>query len=261
MLSVGNLWSPRNPGIQNGIYKNGKVECCRILHIVDKSIKSSATGVVYENIKLQRDDLNLTFCVSLWTSGAVLSTSCSRTFDACGVFSICCLTIWRHEDKNFISRAALRVTSWALHYFIWEHYHQIHTKTQRFLLQPTKIKVWFNLKKLWQKCITFVKQNVHLIIYFYIIIVINNTLSYTLNCTKVVCHYYYYYLFTCIIAISQSIRIYKFCFYRISYKNQPISVSFNINSNKLLLCSILFAKKKKNLKFLVCQFFYNLFIY
>ncbi len=176
-------------------------------------------------------------------SSAVMSTSCSRTFDACGVLASA-VSLWRHEDKNFISRAALRVTSWALHYFIWEHYHQIHTKTQRFLLQPTKIKVWFNLKKLWQKCITFVKQNVHLIIYFYII-VINNTLSYTLNCTKVVCLIIII-IYLLVIAISQSIRIYKFCFYRISYKNQPISVSFNINSNKLLLCSILFAKKKKN---------------
>ncbi len=170
------------------------------------------------------------------------------------VFLASAVSQWRHEDKNFISRAALRVTSWALHYFIWEHYHQIHTKTQRFLLQPTKIKVWFNLKKLWQKCITFVKQNVHLIIYFYIIIVINNTLSYTLNCTKVVCHYYYYYLFTCIIAISQSIRIYKLFF--IEYHTKITNFcQFNINSNKLLLCSILFAKKKKKLKFLVCQFF------
>ncbi len=244
MLSVGNLWSPRNPGIQNGIYKNGKVECCRILHILDKSIKSSATGVVYENIKLQRDDLNF----------KKLSL-CERAVQFCllhvqehlmlVVFLASAVSQWRHEDKNFISRAALRVTSWALHYFIWEHYHQIHTKTQRFLLQPTKIKVWFNLKKLWQKCITFVKQNVHLIIYFYIIIVINNTLSYTLNCTKVVCHYYYYYLFTCIIAISQSIRIYKFCFYRISYKNQPISVSFNINSINFYCAAFCLPKKKK----------------
>ncbi len=100
--------------------------------------------------------------VSVWMKGAVSPDTQTQTRNAQHDFSIweLRLNIWEHEHMYFISRAALRVTSQALLCFIWENNCQIHTDTESITERPSqhpvKIKVWFNLRKLWQKYITII---------------------------------------------------------------------------------------------------------
>ncbi len=78
--------------------------------------------------------------VSVSMSGVVSSTTQTQTHVTLTVFSASASQCMRHEHTNFISRAALTVTSPALHRFIREkNYHQTHWNLQK--------KAWFILKK------------------------------------------------------------------------------------------------------------------
>ncbi len=81
-------------------------------------------------------------CVSVWMNGAdaVSFTHIPKWH----------LNIWLHKPMNIISRAALRVILWAFDHFFWVQLSSYHIQTETSQ-QPVKIKVLFNLKKLWPK--------------------------------------------------------------------------------------------------------------
>ncbi len=71
------------------------------------------------------------------------------------VFSGSAVSLYDDMNTKISSPAALKVTLLALYCFIWENYHHItYTAASSSSRQPVKIKVWFNVKKLWQKYIS-----------------------------------------------------------------------------------------------------------
>ncbi len=93
-------------------------------------------------------------CVNEWCRHMGLFTKhiLWSASDTSNVFRLCCLNIWVHEHMNIISRTALSHSMSILPFLLSKTIVISYTnRNLRSSQQPVKIKVWFKLKKLWQK--------------------------------------------------------------------------------------------------------------
>ncbi len=79
----------------------------------------------------------------------------TKAWSLLAVFTGSAVSLYDDMNTRISSPAAPKVTLLAFDYFIWENYRHItYTAAASSSWQPVKIKVWFNVKKLWQKYIS-----------------------------------------------------------------------------------------------------------